>query len=94
MNGESSVLTKLLGITSIFVVVMGVLGYLATLFPGFADGATRLTSNLSVVERPTTATEPQTYRCRITKEFEIEKTGSQVRTTHQITACGNENTSK
>jgi len=94
MNGETSVLTKLLGVTAIFVAVMGVLGYLATLFPGFADGATRLTSNFSAVERPVTITEPQTFRCRITKEFELEKTGSQVRTTHQWTACGNEATNK
>lgn len=94
MNGETSIVTKLLGFTAIFMAVMGVLGYLATLFPGFADGATRLTSNLSVVERPTTVSEPQTYRCRISKEFELEKTGSQVRTTHQLTACGNENTNK
>lgn len=94
MNGETSVLTKLLGATAIFVAVMGVLGYLATLFPGFADGATRLTSNFSAVERPVTVTAPQTYRCRIAKEFELEKTGSQVRTTHQTTVCGDENTSK
>jgi hypothetical protein len=94
MNGETSIVPKLVGFTAIFVVVMGVLGYLATLFPGFADGATRLTSNLSAVERVVIATEPQTYRCRISKEFEIEKTGSQVRTTHHLTVCGSENTSK
>ena len=94
MNGETSVLTKLLGFAAIFMAVLGVLGYLATLFPGFADGATRFTSNFSAVERPVTVTEPQTYRCRITKEFELEKTGNQVRTTHQLTACGNENTAK
>jgi hypothetical protein len=92
MNGETSVVTKLLGFTAVFVVVMGILGYLATMFPGFADGATRLTSNLSAVERVVVATEPQTFRCRITKEFELEKVGNQVRTTHQITACGSENT--
>jgi|GEM_PF-6584603 len=92
MNGEPSVVPKLLGFTAIFVAVMGVLGYLATTFPGFADGATRLAGNFSAVERVVIATEPQTFRCRMTKEFEIEKTGTQVRTTHIITACGNENT--
>ncbi len=91
MNEENSVVPKLLGVTAIFVAVMGVLGYLATMFPGFADGATRLTSSFSAVERPVTTTEPQTYRCRMSKEFELEKTGSQVRTTHVLTACGNEN---
>jgi hypothetical protein len=91
MNEENSVVPKLLGVTAIFVAVMAVLGYLATMFPGFADGATRLTSSFSAVERPVTTTEPQIYRCRMTKEFELDKTGSQVRTTHVLTACGNEN---
>ena len=94
MNGDNNFITKLVGFTAIFVAIMGVLGYLATLFPGFADGATRLTSGFAANESPTTAAEPQTYRCRITREFELEKTGTQVRTTLQLTSCGNENSSK
>ena len=94
MNNETGVLTKLIGVTAVFVAVMGVLGYLGTLFPGFADGATRLASTFSAVEFVDTATEPQTYRCRITKEFELERTGTQVRTTHHLTTCGNENTNR
>ncbi len=95
MFGENTVVKKLVAITAVFVTVMAVLGYLATMFPGFADGATRFTGGFAAVERPAQApTEPQTYRCRITKEFELERVGNQVRTTHLLTACGNEDTKK
>jgi hypothetical protein len=90
---ETGIVKKLL-VVAVFAAIMVGLGYLATTVPGIADGATRLTGGLSAGERPKTSSEPQTYRCRIGKEFELERGGTQVRTTHQVTACGNEDTKR
>jgi hypothetical protein len=91
---ETSIVKKLLVFAAVFAAIMVGLGYLATKVPVIADSATRLTGGLSAGERPRTSSEPQTYRCRVGKEFELERGGAQVRTTHQITACGNEDTKK
>ena len=93
--GDTGVIVRLVLLTLAFVSVMGAIGYVVTRYPEL------LTSdNLAVVDGVAVSVpdergasgEPQTYRCRVSKEFVMEPNSNRVSTTVQKTACGYEAT--
>jgi hypothetical protein len=88
--GEKSVILRLVASTLVFMCVMGAIGYVVTRYPEL------LTSdNLAVVDGVAVSVPgefntgtPQTYRCRISKDYVFEPNTTRVATTLQVTHCG------
>lgn len=96
--GESAedrgVILQLLMVTAGFIVVMGIIGYVVTRFPELltSDSIAVVDGVAVSVPDERNAGEPQTYRCRMSKEFVMEPNSNRVSTTVTRTACGYENT--
>lgn len=91
---DRNVILQLLMVTAGFIVVMGVIGYVVTRFPELltSDSIAVVDGVAVSVPDERSATEPQTYRCRMSKEFVMEPNSNRVSTTVHRTACGYENT--
>jgi hypothetical protein len=89
---ESKVIINLLLTTAVFCSIMGAIGYVVTRYPELIDGAATMVNGVAVAVPDILHTEPQTYRCRMSKEYVMEPGTNQVRTTATITNCGNEPT--
>ena len=92
-NADSKVIVNLLITTVVFCSIMGAIGYVLTRYPDLLDGATAMVNGVAVSVPEVVSGEPQTYRCRMSKEYVMEPGTNQVRTTAMVTTCGNEATS-
>ncbi|MBL8833701.1 MAG: hypothetical protein JNL71_15020 [Rhodospirillales bacterium] len=92
---DQGVILRLIGTTLVFISVMGVIGYFVTRFPELltSDSIAVVDGVAVSVPDERNAGEPQTYRCRMSKEFVMEPGSTRVATTVHRTACGYENTS-
>lgn len=91
---DKGVIFRLILVTLVFISVMGAIGYIVTRFPELLTSDSIAVVNGVAVSVPDerSATESQTYRCRMTKEFVMEPNSTRVSTTVTKTACGYENT--
>ncbi len=91
---DKGVIIRLIVVTLAFVSVMGVIGYVVTRFPELltSDSIAVVDGVAVSVPDERNAGEPQTYRCRMSKEFVMEPNSNRVSTTVTRTACGYENT--
>ena len=91
---DTGVIVRLLIATLVFIAVMGVIGYIVTRFPELmtSDSIAVVDGVAVSVPDERTAGEPQTYRCRMSKEFVMEPHSTRVSTTVVRTACGYEAT--
>lgn len=92
---DKGVIVQLVTVTLVFIVIMGVIGYVVTRFPELltSDSIAVVDGVAVSVPDERNAGEPQTYRCRVSKDFVMEPNSTRVATTVQRTACGYENTS-
>ncbi|MBL8808134.1 MAG: hypothetical protein JNN22_14915 [Rhodospirillales bacterium] len=90
---ESKVIINLLLSTVVFCGIMGAIGYVVTRYPELLDGAATMVNGVAVAVPEILHTEPQTLRCRMSKEYVMEPGTNQVRTTALTTNCANEPTS-
>jgi hypothetical protein len=92
---DKGVIVQLITVTLVFISVMGVIGYVVTRFPELltSDSIAVVDGVAVSVPDERNAGEPQTYRCRVSKDFVMEPNSTRVATTVQRTACGYENTS-
>ncbi len=91
-NENTKVILNLLMVTAVFCSIMGAIGYIVTRYPELIDSASTMVNGVAVAVPAMIYTEPQTYRCRMSKEYVMEPGTSQVRTTAILTNCGNEPT--
>lgn len=91
---DKSIIVRLIGVTLVFITVMGIIGYVVTRFPELlTDDSIAVVDGVAVsVPDERNAGEPQTYRCRMSKEFVMEPNSTRVASTVTRTACGYENT--
>jgi hypothetical protein len=91
---DKGVIARLVGVTLVFITVMGIIGYVVTRYPGLLTSDSIAVVNGVAVSVPDerSATESQTYRCRMSKEFVMEPNSTRVASTVTKTACGYENT--
>jgi hypothetical protein len=90
--GDKNFILRLVMVTLVFVGVMGVLGYVVTRYPELLTSDTlAVVDGVAVsVPDPRSAGVPQTYRCRMGREFVLEPGSNRVATTVQTTSCGYE----
>jgi len=91
-NADSKVIINLLITTVVFCTIMGAIGYVLTRYPDLLDGATAMVNGVAVSVPEVVSGEPQTLRCRMSKEYVMEPGTNQVRTTAMVTNCANEPT--
>lgn len=94
--GDKSFILRLVASTLAFVCVMGAIGYVVTRYPELLSD-----DNLAVVDGVAVSVPdefnsggPQTYRCRVTKDYVFEPNTTRVATTLQTTRCGFEDSAK
>lgn len=94
--GDKSFILRLVASTLAFVCVMGAIGYIVTRYPELLSD-----DNLAVVDGVAVSVPdefnsgaPQTYRCRVTKDYVFEPNTTRVATTLQTTRCGFEDSAK